>query len=200
MRILMVQTLSIEGASSERVYPIGIVLLAGLLEDGGHEVEILDMNVHADPFGVLKGRLLDFRPDAACLSLRNIDPLGNKNTSLVPPFVAAARLTASILPEATIITGGTGFSLFPERLMREVPEIRYGFIGEAEHGLPRLLSSLESPPRVAGLCYRLGDTIRLTPPGPDVRHVRLRCPTEGPSRSYPLPCHQCLRACDRHRD
>ena len=32
MRVLMVQTPSVEGISSERVYPIGIVLLAGYLK------------------------------------------------------------------------------------------------------------------------------------------------------------------------
>ena len=167
MRVLMVQTPSVEGISSERVYPIGIVLLAGFLKRAGHDVEIIDMNLQADPYGALKMRLGESRPHAVCLSLRNIDPLGNKNISLVPPFVAAARLCSSISPGTTIIAGGTGFSLFPERLMREVPEIRYGFIGEAEGGLPRLLASLDSPPRLKGLCFRKGGRILLTPPDQD---------------------------------
>jgi putative variant cofactor biosynthesis B12-binding/radical SAM domain protein 1 len=167
MRVLMVQTPSAEGISSEKVYPIGIVLLAGLLVRAGHDVEILDMNLFADPYGALKKLLLDARPHAVCLSLRNIDPLGNKSISLVPPFVAAARLCSSISPGTTILAGGTGFSLFPERLMREVPEIRYGIIGEAEQSLPRLLSSLDSPPRLKGLCYRKDGRIRVTPPARD---------------------------------
>ena len=167
MRVLMVQTPSVEGISSERVYPIGIVLLAGCLKGAGHDVEIIDMNLQADPFGALKMRLGESRPHVVCLSLRNIDPLGNKNISLVPPFVAAARLCSSISPGTTIIAGGTGFSLFPERLMREVPEIRYGFIGEAERGLPRLLESLDSPPRLKGLCFRKEGRILLTPPDQD---------------------------------
>ena len=56
MRVLMVQTPSVEGISSERVYPIGIVLLAGCLKGAGHDVEIIDMNLQADPFGALKMR------------------------------------------------------------------------------------------------------------------------------------------------
>ena len=48
--------------------------------------------------------------------------------------------------------------------MREVPEIRYGIIGEAEQSLPRLLASLDSPPRISGLCYRKGGRIRMFPP------------------------------------
>lgn len=167
MRILMVQTQSVEGTSSERVYPIGIVMLAGLLKKRGHEVSILDLNIEADPFGSLKERLRSFYPDVVGMSLRNIDPLGNKNTSLVPPFVAAARLVSSVMPGACIIAGGTGFSLFPERLMREVPEIRYGVVGEAEETLPALIASLENPPQLKGLCYRTGKEIRIFPPSRD---------------------------------
>lgn len=163
MRVLLVQTLSVEGPSPEKVYPIGIVSLATLLEGIGHEVDLLDMNIEKDPFGALKERLLDFQPQVVGLSLRNIDPLANKTSSLVPPFVAAVRLIAALLPRAWIVVGGTGFSLFPERLMLELPEIHYGIVGEAEDSLPALLSSLETPPPLKGLCLREGKGVRVVP-------------------------------------
>jgi anaerobic magnesium-protoporphyrin IX monomethyl ester cyclase len=53
MRIIVVQTPSVEGFSQEKVYPIGIVALATHLEKAGHEVE-----------------LLDYRPEVVGLSLR----------------------------------------------------------------------------------------------------------------------------------
>ncbi len=164
MRLLMVQTPSTEGYASEKVYPIGIVLLAGIARTCGHETAVLDMNVHVDPFGALKERLLDFQPHVVGLSLRNIDPLGNKQTSLVIPFLAAVRLTASLLPHAAILAGGAGFSLFPERLMKEASQIAYGLAGEAEESFPRLLESLDNPPRLRGLCFRKGSRIVATPP------------------------------------
>jgi 5-methoxybenzimidazole methyltransferase len=176
MRILMVQTQSVEGVSSERVYPIGIVLLGGLLKEEGHEVSILDMNVQNDPFRALKEQLLDFHPDVVGLSLRNIDPLGNKSSSLVPFFVTTARLVSAIAPDAPIIAGGTGFSLFPERLMAEVPEIRYGLVGEAEETFPILISSLENPSRLRGLCYRKGGNIKTVPPARDFDMTAYRIP------------------------
>jgi len=131
MRVLFIQTLSVEGVSQERVYPLGIVTLAGSLQDRGYEVSILDMNLEHDPFGTVKQRLLSFKPDVVGLSLRNIDPLANKTSSLIPPFLVTARLVASVMPKAWIIAGGAGFSLFPRRLMREAPEIHYGVVGEA---------------------------------------------------------------------
>jgi len=156
MRVLFIQTLSVEGASQERVYPLGIVTLAGPLQGSGYEVSLLDMNIEPDPFGAVKQRLLSFKPDVVGLSLRNIDPLANKTSSLIPPFLVAARLVASVSPKAWIIAGGAGFSLFPRRLMREAPEIHYGIVGEAEASLPLLLLSLKNPPLSKGLCRRGG--------------------------------------------
>jgi len=167
MRVLMVQALSVEGITSERVYPIGIVSLAGYLQAAGHEVAILDMNLETEPYGALREKLLIFQPEVVCVSLRNIDPLANKTTSLVPPFVVTVRLISEVRPGAWLICGGTGFSLFPARLMAELPEIDYGIVGEAEKSLPALLVNLQNPPPLAGLCRREGREIRLNPPAKD---------------------------------
>lgn len=167
MRVLMVQAPSVETFTSERVYPIGIVLLAGILKKKGHQMEIVDLNLGQDPYGVLQEKLLDFRPEVVGFSLRNIDPLGNKNTSLLPQFVAAVRLTACILPEARLVAGGTGFSLFPVRIMQELPELDYGIVGEGEHVFPTLLESLDSPGPLPGLCIRQGEKVQLLPPAAD---------------------------------
>jgi putative variant cofactor biosynthesis B12-binding/radical SAM domain protein 1 len=147
MRVLLVQALSMEEAVPERVYPIGIVCLAGRLADQGHTVSLLDMNMAADPFGSLKERILDFQPELVGLSLRNIDPLGNRTSSLIPYFVVTVRMVAALAVHAWIVAGGAGFSLFPERVMRELPEIDYGITGEAESSFPALVSSLAKQPR-----------------------------------------------------
>lgn len=164
MRVLLIQTPSVEGNLQERVYPIGIVALASSLLRSGHQVEILDMNLEKDPFGSVKSKLQSFLPEAIGFSLRNIDPLANKTSSLIPPFLVTVRMASSLLPQAWLIVGGTGFSLFPERLMLELPEIHYGFVGEAENSFPLLLNSLENPPELKGLCMRKGNKIKITPP------------------------------------
>jgi len=167
MRVLMIQTPSVEDLSQERVYPIGIVLLAGCIQGAGHEISILDMNLETDPYGALKEKLLTFQPEAIGLSLRNIDPLGNKTSSLISPFIVTARLIAAVLPQAWVIVGGTGFSLFPKRLMLEIPELDYGIIGEAEVTFPALLGSIDNPPALPGLCWREGSKVRVTSPATD---------------------------------
>ncbi|TGE33685.1 B12 lower ligand biosynthesis radical SAM protein BzaD [Desulfosporosinus sp. Sb-LF] len=164
MRVLMIQTPSVEDISQERVYPIGIVLLASHLHGYGHEVSILDMNLERDPYGALKNKLLSFQPEAIGLSLRNIDPLGNKTSSLISPFIVTVRMIAAVLPQAWLIVGGTGFSLFPERLMLDLPELDYGIVGEAEVTFPALLRSIDNPPPMPGLCRRKGLKVRISPP------------------------------------
>lgn len=164
MRVLMVQTPSVEGPSAERVYPIGIVTLAGLLTGMNHEVEVLDMNIEQDAYGALQEKLANFQPEAVCLSVRNIDPLANKTSSLIPPFVVTVRLVKAVLPQTKLIVGGTGFSLFPARILLELPEINYGIVGEAEISLPALLNSLDNPGQIKGLCWREGDQVQVMPP------------------------------------
>ena len=174
MRILLVQTPSVENPSSPRVYPIGAVLLASRLKDEGHEVRVLDMNFHGGPFGALKEMLLDFCPEIAGFSLRNIDPLANKSASYVPQFAAAVRMTAAVAPKAVIVAGGTGFTLFAERLMRELPEIRYGIRGEAERSFPALLKNINNPLAVDGLCVRKGEEIKAAPAAKNMDMAKYR--------------------------
>ncbi|MEL7567235.1 MAG: B12 lower ligand biosynthesis radical SAM protein BzaD [Dehalobacterium sp.] len=181
MRVLMVQTPSVESFTQERVYPIGIVTLATYLKQAGHEVEVLDMNLAVDQFGALKEKILDFLPQLVGLSLRNIDPLANKTSSLIPPFVVTARMVKALLPESWIVAGGTGFSLFPERIMAEVREIDYGIVGEGERSFPMLLENLVNPRPLPGLCLRLGDGLKINPPTGDFEMA-----------NYIVPCREVL--------
>ncbi len=165
MKILFVQALSMEGIDIERVYPIGIVVLASQVErHTNHTLSLFDMNMSMDPYGDLRIQLATHQPDVVCLSLRNIDPLGNKTSSLIPPFAVTLSFIKHCCPSTTILVGGTGFSLFPERLMAEYPEITYGVTGEAEKIIVPLLENLEKPPLLPGLCYRENKKIQIVPP------------------------------------
>jgi putative variant cofactor biosynthesis B12-binding/radical SAM domain protein 1 len=163
LKVLLIQAPSVDSATSERVYPIGIVTLATHLVRAGHRVALLDMNVEPDAYGALKAKLTSERPDLVGVSLRNIDPLANKTSSLVPPFVITTRVIRALLPDTPIVAGGTGFTLFPERLMHDLPEIRYGIQGEAEYSLPRLLENFEQPGDIPGLCYREAAEVKCNP-------------------------------------
>ncbi|MGL4606480.1 MAG: B12 lower ligand biosynthesis radical SAM protein BzaD [Eubacteriaceae bacterium] len=164
MKILLIQALSMEGIDIERVYPIGIVVLASQIKrETNHNLKIFDMNMSLNPYGELIHLLKDFSPDLIGVSLRNIDPLGNKNASLIPPFAITLDIIKKNCPKTLILAGGTGFSLFPKRLMETYPEIDYGVVGEAENIIIPLLNHLDSPPMLPGLCYRHENKVHLIP-------------------------------------
>ncbi|MEL7660408.1 B12 lower ligand biosynthesis radical SAM protein BzaD [Acetobacterium wieringae] len=165
MKILFIQALSMEGIDIERVYPIGIVVLASQVERcTDHTLTLFDMNMALDPYGDLRQQLESDKPDVVCLSLRNIDPLGNKTSSLIPGFAVTLAVIKRYAPNTRILAGGTGFSLFPERLMQDYPEIDFGVTGEAENIIVPLLNNLNNPPRLPGLCYREKEAVIIVPP------------------------------------
>ncbi|URN83278.1 B12 lower ligand biosynthesis radical SAM protein BzaD [Acetobacterium wieringae] len=165
MKILFIQALSMEGIDIERVYPIGIVVLASQVERcTDHTLTLFDMNMALDPYGDLRQQLDSDKPDVVCLSLRNIDPLGNKTSSLIPGFAVTLAVIKRYAPNTRILAGGTGFSLFPERLMQDYPEIDFGVTGEAENIIVPLLNNLNNPPRLPGLCYREKEAVIIVPP------------------------------------
>ncbi|UYO61668.1 B12 lower ligand biosynthesis radical SAM protein BzaD [Acetobacterium wieringae] len=165
MKILFIQALSMEGIDIERVYPIGIVVLASQVERcTDHTLALFDMNMALDPYGDLRQQLDLVQPDVICLSLRNIDPLGNKTSSLIPSFAVTLAVIKRYAPKTRILVGGTGFSLFPDRLMNEYPEIDFGVTGEAENIIVPLLNNLNNPPRLPGLCYREKEAVIIVPP------------------------------------
>ncbi|MEG0507881.1 MAG: B12 lower ligand biosynthesis radical SAM protein BzaD [Eubacterium sp.] len=164
-KILLIQAISMEGIDIERVYPIGIVTLASCIEKSSHyTLDIFDMNMAIDPYGDLKERLLSFNPDIIGISLRNVDPLGNRTTSLIVPFAITLSFIRRYLPKVTLLAGGTAFSLFPERLMNEFPEIDLGVSGEAEEIILPLLDNIDNPPKLPGLVYRENGQVQVIPP------------------------------------
>ncbi|MEG0379604.1 MAG: B12 lower ligand biosynthesis radical SAM protein BzaD, partial [Eubacterium sp.] len=166
-KILLIQAISMEGIDIERVYPIGIVTLASCIEKSGrYDLDIFDMNMALDPYGELRERMQSYHPDIIGISLRNVDPLGNRTTSLIVPFAITLSFIRRYMPDVPLLAGGTAFSLFPERLMKEFPEIDLGVAGEAEEIILPLLDNIDNPPKLPGLAYRENGCVKVIPPKP----------------------------------
>ncbi|MEG0378658.1 MAG: B12 lower ligand biosynthesis radical SAM protein BzaD, partial [Eubacterium sp.] len=82
----------------------------------------------------------------------------------IVPFAITLSFIRHYLPTVTVMAGGTAFSLFPERLMKEFPEIDLGVAGEAEDIILPLLDHIENPPKLPGLVYRDGAQVHVIPP------------------------------------
>ncbi len=129
------------------IYPLGLDYVARAIADR-HDVMILDSNLTKGADQVA-GTIHDFKPDLIGISLRNID---NTNVLDSKGYIEAYRKLVEAIRQCTdvpVILGGSGFTLFPARLM-ELIGADYGIIGEGER-LPMLLEALERGDDPAGI-------------------------------------------------
>jgi len=156
MRILLLSANTFQ--DPHPVYPLGLDYLARAVSTS-HEAAILDANLVGDE-QALRDAVAAFAPDAVGISLRNVD---NGSAEETRSFLDGARRLVRAVRGAVgapVILGGSGFSLFPERLLDELGA-DYGIAGEGER-LADLLSALERgdmrPAGIAGVVYPGGPT------------------------------------------
>ena len=155
MRILFVQAFT--ALDLELVYPIGLSYLAAHLPEG-HEVEIFDVNMYreeADPYAILARKVQDYAPDVVGISMRNIKvATPGLHTDDFEPQQKTIQCIRQRAPGATIVAGGTAFSLYAEVFMKRIPQLDCGMWGEGENRFPELLENLDHPERVRGMWVR----------------------------------------------
>ncbi len=164
MRLLLIQVPTSHLGIGERVYPLGLARLAGILAPN-ITVQGLDMNMYPDPWSLLKDRLCNFHPHVVVLSFRNLDPLAGQQTSYLSCLKTSARVVHSLLPKVKIIVGGPAFSLFAQRLMTEIPELDMGIVGEGEPVFNSLLSCNGKMQDLPGLVWRRNGRVIKNPIG-----------------------------------
>ncbi len=160
MRILLVQAPSVEGPASEIVAPLGLGIVADAARRGGHEVDLLDLNVIETPFAALEAAIERHDPDVVGVGLRNIDPLANRRHSYLPGFAALLSTVRRKLPDLPLVVGGAGFSMFAAELMARYPAIDIGVVLEGEETLPALLARLEAGESVGDIAGLPGTIMR----------------------------------------
>ncbi len=162
MKILLVQ--SYLGRREPVVFPLGLCNLATVLADR-HEVQVLDMNICEHPYRELEKVLVSFSPGVVGISVRNIDSVTYNDIfyyyKTLNPTLELIRRAA---PDARTVVGGSGFSLYAEKIMRRNPLIDFGVFLEAEESLPELVTRIDSPSVVKGIFVRSDNEIRFTGP------------------------------------
>ena len=160
MRVLLLSANTFQ--DPHPVYPLGLDYVARAVSDA-HEVRILDANLLAGQDDLL-ANLSGFAPDAVGISLRNVD---NASAQATRVFLEEARSLVRSVRRAThasVILGGSGFSLFPQRLLEELGA-DYGIVGEGERlaDLLRALKSGEPKPCLDGVVLPGRSTYRAAP-------------------------------------
>jgi radical SAM superfamily enzyme YgiQ (UPF0313 family) len=145
------------------VFPLGLAYLEAALRSAGYEVRWLDQQVDVRS---VPGAVASFQPDFVGISLRNIDDVViRRRETFFDPLTTLIQEIRSAAA-ATIILGGSGFSIFPQALL-QFSGADFGIQGEGEGSLPDLLRALEQRAdygSIPGLVYRVKGGIVVNPP------------------------------------
>ncbi len=131
--------------------PMGLALIAAVLERAGYQVTILEANV------------LKLQPEDVVPMVTDADVVGL--TAMTPTIGAAisiARHLKQANPDLTIILGGAHATLLPEETLAAAPEIDIVVRGEGEQTIIELLHGLEHKQPlddIPGITYREDGTV-----------------------------------------
>jgi anaerobic magnesium-protoporphyrin IX monomethyl ester cyclase len=163
MKILLVQAHLGRKEPEGNIFPIGLCYIASALKD--HDVRIMDLNLFDDPYSAMEQEIASFRPAVVGISLRNIDTTQRRDIFY---YYKTIRPTAQRIkkadPSIKIMIGGTGFSMFAERIMQQVPEMDFGVYLEGDESAPELVANLDHPEAVKGIFIRRNGAIVFTGP------------------------------------
>lgn len=155
MKVFLVQSYQGQSEAPGPIFPLGLSYIASALSHAGHDIEVLDMNLHPEHYGELRRALEKARPDVVGVSLRNIDTTDRFQFVYCYSFLPAIlRTIRCVCPHQPLMIGGTGFSLFARTIMERHPELDFGVYLEGEEATPELLANLHQPERVKGIYYR----------------------------------------------
>lgn len=163
MRVLLIQGYLGPSPPDSLVYPLGLAYVATALAEDGHDVRVCDPNAIADERDHIRRVLREFDPEVVGLSLRNIDTTDFLRHRYYYGYLSQTlNEIRCVCPTVPLIVGGTGFSTFPEKIMREHSAIDFGVYLEGEATAVELLRNLGNPSEVLGLYYRCGESVVFT--------------------------------------
>ncbi|MFC1909075.1 B12-binding domain-containing radical SAM protein [Chloroflexota bacterium] len=126
--------------------PIGLALIAAVMERAGHQVTILDANA------------LGLQPEDLPSLITRTDIVGlTAMTPTVSTAISVARHLKQANPGLPIILGGAHATLLPEETLAVAPQIDIIVRGEGEQTIVELLDALEkklSLRNILGITYR----------------------------------------------
>jgi radical SAM superfamily enzyme YgiQ (UPF0313 family) len=139
--------------------PLGLGMLASVLENRGHRPVILDAIVRRHSVNGLAEALLAEKPDVLGISCITI---------CAPACHELARIVRARSPRCLIVIGGPHITCFQEHALSECPEADVAVPGEAEYVFADLVDAHAgglSPQSVAGLFCRdeKGDVVSTGP-------------------------------------
>lgn len=183
----------------QRVTPVpayGLERLRTAAQGTGAEVEIVDPYLFAeDAIGAARAAAERLQPDVVGLGIRIIDdcividnPAANGHgpidvSFLLPEIRELRRALGEVVPEATFVAGGAGFSACPQECL-EYLDVEWGVVGAGEDAFAAICAGrpLQQIPRLVRRGEERGiDAYQLGFAGPTQRD-----PLYAPANSFPV--------------
>lgn len=142
------------------VYPLGMSVVAGAVQRAGHHVSQCDFLVVGQSLDAIRDRVLRDKPDVVGISIRNVDNVNLLNEQRYVDVVKSLVDTIRAAGAKHIVLGGSGFTIFPESILRATGA-DFGLVGEGEESFPRLLAALQAGEKIPNAIIH-ADIPRLT--------------------------------------
>jgi anaerobic magnesium-protoporphyrin IX monomethyl ester cyclase len=161
--ILLIQQYLKNSSEIGPIFPLGLSYIATALKKEGIITTVIDLNLFNTPYLILKEVLSDTKPELIGISLRNIDNVDFFNfVYFYEELSKTLQKIREYSPKSVIIIGGSGFSIFAQKIMERHKEISFGVYLEGENTIIELLNNLNTPHLVKGLFYRSNGNVYFT--------------------------------------
>ena len=150
-----------------RLPPLGLLSVGGPLLDRGHRVRLIDGEIGPLPIPRIAAMASKWKPDAVLLG-------HSGSTSAHPAIVGIAKALRAAGARGWTIYGGVYPTYHAAEVLEANPEIDLIVRGEGEATTPRLLEALRSGEPlagVAGIAFRGGGAVTLTPPASPIEDL-----------------------------
>lgn len=159
--------------------PLSLCYLAGALEKAGHQPRIIDAEAENLSIEQINIEIAREMPDLIGLTATSVD------------FLKAKQLVAGIkssFPRIPIVLGGTHINIFGKEVLRDIPGLDFGCIGDGEAFIVELAESFADDKgtrleNISGLIFRNGSEI--------VQNESRKLNTD--LDSYPFPARHLLK-------
>jgi len=139
--------------------PLGLAMVATVLEKNGYLVKILDLPALRLFENSLPAIIRREKPDVVGITAM---------TPTISSAVSVAKKVKESDSNITVVLGGAHATILPEETLQSTPEIDIIVRGEGEQTTLELVKALEKDPsninHILGITYRKGDSMKSNPP------------------------------------
>ena len=159
--------------------PLGIMLIASILENNGYEVEILDtliadfkpqkigdVKYYGMPWEKIKEKIKQCKPDIVGIT--------NPFTAQVDNAIKVSEIVKEIDTEIPTIVGGPHVSVRATQFLKDAKNVDIAVLGEGEYTMLDIMKYYEGKQDISeiqGIIYRKGDTVTLNPKRPFIKNL-----------------------------